>query len=192
MKSLLDARPETEQPKLRWTREEAARLAELFPDQRYELIEGELINKMGQKPPHAYVVALLTHVLQAHFPKRVRTQLSIDLPGDDGLYSEPEPDAVVLNRNIDEFAHRHPAPEDIALLIEVAYSSLERDLGTKANLYARNGIPEYWIIDIVGRRALVHRHPEQGGYRTVTASSGREILSFGPWQTTVDELLPPA
>src|SRR5436309_122918 len=57
-----------------WTREEAAKLTEMFPGERYELIEGDLIDKMGQKPPHAYVITALTALLGAAFPRRIRIQ----------------------------------------------------------------------------------------------------------------------
>src|SRR5262249_15697745 len=55
-----------------WTREEASKLIEIFPGERYELIQGELIGKMGQKPPHAYVIAVLNALLGASFPRRIR------------------------------------------------------------------------------------------------------------------------
>ena len=101
-----------------WTREEAARLTEMFPGERYELIEGELIDKIGQKPPHAYVIAVLTGLFGAVFPRRIRIQSSIALPDPEGQYSEPEPDVVLLHKDDPQFFTRHPGPEDIALLVE--------------------------------------------------------------------------
>ena len=160
-----------------WTREEAARLTELFPGERYELIEGELINKMGQRPPHAYIIAALTTLLAAAFPRRVRIQSSIALPDPDGRYSEPEPDAVLLHREDREFFARHPGPADIALLIEVADTSFAIDRSVKYRLYARAGIAEYWIIDIPNQRAIVCRRPEGEEYKSVTISAMDEKIS---------------
>ena len=160
-----------------WTREEAARLTELFPDQRYELIEGELIDKMGQKPPHAYVITVLTKLLGAAFSGRIRIQLSINLPDPDGLHSEPEPDLVVLHKEDQEFFSRHPGPADIALLIEVADTTFATDRSVKYRLYARAGITEYWIIDIPRQRAVVCRRPEGDEYNSVTIISATEEIS---------------
>src|SRR5207248_2403399 len=108
-----------------WTRDEAARLTEILPGQRYELIEGELINKMGQKPPHAFLLALLNTVLSQNFPGRVRVQLPIALPDPEGITSEPEPDVLVLKNSSPEFMRRHPGPHDIALLIEVSDTTIQ-------------------------------------------------------------------
>src|SRR5262249_58593782 len=105
-----------------------------------ELIEGELINKMGQKPPHAYVIAVLNRLLGAAFPGRIRIQSSIALPDPDGQYSEPEPDVVLLYKDDPQFFTRHPGPKDIALLIEVADTTLGFDRSTKYRLYARAAI----------------------------------------------------
>jgi Uma2 family endonuclease len=135
-----------------WTREEAEKLAEIFPGQRYELIEGELINKMGQKPPHAGLIRILMSMLEAAYPTRVRVQSSISVPDPEGTYSEPEPDVVLL-RTADPFLDRHPGPADIALLIEVSDTTLPLDRGTKAALYARCGIEEYWHIEVTNHLA---------------------------------------
>ena len=67
---------------------------------------------------------------------------------------------------------RHPLPGDILLLIEVADTTLPLDLGEKATLYAEAGIPEYWVVDIEGRRLLAHRQPAGGGYSDVRSFAG--------------------
>jgi Uma2 family endonuclease len=161
-----------------WTREEAARLKDLFPDQRLELIEGDLINKMGQKPPHAYVLMVLTQVFSQAFPGRVRVQSAITLPDPEGIRSEPEPDVVILHQASADFFHRHPGPPDIALLIEVSDTSLSMDRETKARLYARCGIEMYWIVDIQRRRVLVLLHPSGEEYNSITTYEGNESVSF--------------
>lgn len=159
-----------------WTREEALKLTELFPGSRYELIEGELIDKMGQNPPHSYVIARLNALLAATFPDRIRIQSSISLPDPDGRYSEPEPDVVVLNRDND-FFDRHPGPADIALLVEVSDTTFSTDRQIKYRLYARAGIAEYWIIDILKRRAIVCRNPAGEDYRSVTIFDDTAVIA---------------
>jgi Uma2 family endonuclease len=161
----------------RWTRDEAAKLSEIFPGERYELIEGELINKMGQKPAHAYVIAVLNKLLSAAFSGRVRVQSSIQLPDPERQYSEPEPDLVLLHREDPALLHRHPEPPDIALLIEVSDTTLALDRGTKLALYARSGIQEYWIIDIPNRRTIVCRNPRGEEYASVTICDAAEPIS---------------
>jgi Uma2 family endonuclease len=162
----------------RWTREEAAKLVELFPDKRYELIEGDLINKMGQKPPHVYVIKLLHGALATVFGSgRVQSQSSIRLPDPDGQYSEPEPDVVLLHRESPEFFDRLAGPKDIALLIEVADTSFTFDRSVKYRLYARADIAEYWIIDITNRRTVVCRHPAGDEYKSVTIVDASEEIT---------------
>lgn len=173
-----------------WTREEFARLSDLFPGQRYELIEGDLIDKMGQKPPHAYLITLLNAIFSQRFPGLVRVQLPIALPEPEGLTSEPEPDLVVLHQNKSgtEFLRRHPGPQDIALLIEVADSSFQFDRETKGRLYARSGVEQYWIVDVSQRRVLVLQGPGDE-YKSATIFEGDEKLSFGTFAVTVGDLL---
>lgn len=62
---------------------------------------------------------------------------------------------------------RIPQPEDVLLVTEVAASSLSLDLSTKADLYARAGIPDYWVLDVNQRRMIVHRQPAEGKYSSV-------------------------
>jgi len=172
-----------------WTREEFARLSDLFPGQRYELIEGDLIDKMGQKPPHAYLITLLNAIFSQTFPGLVRVQLPIRLPDPQGITSEPEPDLVVLYQKNSgtEFLRRHPGPQDIALLIEVADRSFQFDRETKGRLYARSGVEQYWIIDVQQRRVIVLQGPGDE-YKSATIFEGDEELSFGTLVITVRDL----
>jgi Uma2 family endonuclease len=161
----------------RWTREEAERLSELFPLERYELIAGELINTMGQNPLHAVLVAVLMDLFLKVFPGCVRVRSSIALPDPDGRYSEPEPDLAVLHADVREFGDRHPGPEDIALLVEVADTTLRTDRDVKGRLYARAAITEYWILDVQRRQTLVCRQPAGDQYENVEIVSWAEPLT---------------
>jgi len=139
--------------------------------ERYELIDGEIIVKMGNKPPHALVMTLLSEWLTSVFgAKYVYNQAEIEIGAEDRSTSRPQPDLAVLARPVTEFATAVVGPGDIRLVVEVSDTTLSQDLRTKAALYARAGIPEYWVADIVGRRFFVHTGPdlEHGGYMSVT------------------------
>jgi Uma2 family endonuclease len=161
-----------------WTREDAAKLSDMFPGQRYELIEGDLINKMGQKPPHAYVIAVLTSILSLAFPHRVRIQSPIVLPEPEGVWSEPEPDVVLLRKDCSEFFHYHPNPQEITLLIEVSDTTFQIDRETKARLYSRCAIELYWIVDIQLRRILIFGTPGVEEYKSVTIYERHEYVTL--------------
>jgi Uma2 family endonuclease len=173
-----------------WTREEVDKLSEIFPDQKYELIEGELIDKMGQNPPHGYVIAVLTEILSTAFPGRVRIQLTIALPEPEGIFSEPLPDVAVVRKKSTEYFYRHPGPPDIALLIEVADSSVQMDRGTKARLYARCGVELYWVVDISGRRIIVYRNPGPEEYNSVTIYQVHDQVPFEGISVAVEQIFP--
>ena len=164
----------------RWTRREVDGIsaAGLLDQQRLELIEGELIDKMGKNRPHVNCVALLHAWLVAIFGARfVLQEAPIDVAPEDNPTNEPEPDLVVLSRDLADFLRDNPRPQDLRLVIEVAESTLEFDLLTKARLYARAGIPDYWVLDIAGRRMIVHRAPEMGRYTSVAAYSAEETVA---------------
>jgi Uma2 family endonuclease len=164
-----------------WTRDEVATLNQAFPEQRFELIEGELIDKMGQKPPHATLVAVLNGILSEAFPRRVRVQSAISLPDPEGIRSEPEPDVVVLKREVTEFFHRHPEPRDITVLIEVSDTSLQMDREIKARLYSRCGVEAYIVVDIPQRRVILMQQPGSSEYSSVAIFQGDQSVAFiGP------------
>ena len=162
---------------------------------RYELIEGEVILKMGQGPLHAYVITRLTVWLMTLFGADfVRFQLPMRLLGRDSETSEPEPDALVLARPASEFLRENPGADDALLVVEISDTTLSFDRNTKAALYARASIPEYWIVDISGRRIFVHRQPTSSGYGELIAyGEGEETdtLAYPEQSVRVTDLLPP-
>jgi Uma2 family endonuclease len=167
-------------PRKRWTRAEYESLSSsgLLNSQKLELIEGELINKMGKKRPHVNSAAILHAWLVGIFGARMVLQESpIDVAAGDNPASEPEPDLIVLKRDLFQFQRANPGPRDLALVIEIADSSLGFDLSTKAALYARAGIIDYWVLDIAGRRMFVHRDPQAGRYVSVAAYSSEESVA---------------
>jgi Uma2 family endonuclease len=166
-------------PHKRWTREECAALesAGLIDPQRYELIEGELVQKMAKNPPHMRAILLLSRWLRSIFSELfVVQEPSIDVRPEDNPSSEPEPGAIVLNRSFLEISAR-VRPGDLRLVAEVSDTTLLFDLTTKARLYARAGIPEYWVVDVNGRRLVIHREPADGVYRSVVAYGEEERVA---------------
>lgn len=167
-------------PRKLWTRSEIEALSSsgLLDAQRLELIEGELINKMGKKRSHVSSrVLLMRWLVQVFGELRVIPESPIDVAPEDNLTNEPEPDLIVLKRDLSHFAEHNPQPHDLHLLVEIADSTLGFDLKTKAALYARAGLAEYWVLDIAGRRLLVHRDPQEGHYTSVVAYGYEESVT---------------
>ena len=96
---------------------------------------------------------------------------------EDNALNEPEPDLTILNRDLSYFLTERPGPHDLHLVIEAADSTLGFDLRTKAALYARAGILEYWVLDVDGRRMIVHREPLEGRYASVLAYGYEESVA---------------
>lgn len=163
-----------------WTRSEFDELysSGLLNGQKLELIEGELIDRMGKKRPHVNSLALLHRWLVGVFGwPLVIQEAPIDVAPEDNPTNEPEPDLIVLTRDLSHFTKENPRPEDLQLVVEVADSRLGFDLTTKAPLYARAGILEYWVLDVAGRRLIVHRDPQAGRYVSVAAYGEEESVA---------------
>jgi len=142
------------------------------------LVDGELISKMGKNRPHVVTHGIIRRWLSRIFgDEYVDSEAPIDVAPEDSPTSEPEPDLIVLTKPAPEF-DRNPKPADIRLLVEISDSTLGFDLTAKAELYARAGIPEYWVFDVQACRLIVHRDPANGLYHSVAAYGSRE--SVGP------------
>ncbi len=138
------------------------RLGELgffAPDERIELIRGELIIKAAKSTFHSVCNSLLLGELCALARKKaiVRGQEPIILSNN----SEPEPDVVIARNRSDNYLSSHPEPADILLVIEVSDSTLKYDQRTKLSLYAEAGIANYWIFNLVDNQLEMHSEPYQ-------------------------------
>lgn len=129
----------------------------LTDDDPVELLEGVLVFKMPKNPPHVFVVEAaaetINKILNDGWFYRQQEPITLE----DG---EPEPDGIVIRGSRTDYRSRHPSPADVALIIEVADKTLSRDRGIKLRSYARAGIAEYWIINLIDRCVEVYRHPE--------------------------------
>lgn len=169
----------TDVERKRWTRDECEELAAagIQALDRYELIEGELIQKMPKHMPHSLVMMLLLDWLRGVFGVLfVVPEGSVDLPGRDFNTSVPEPDLFVLRRSAREITFRANS-QDVLLAIEVSVTTLNFDRTIKAALYARAAIPEYWVVDVNARRIIVHRNPQDGIYQSILTYSENESVS---------------
>lgn len=149
----------------RFTVEQFHRLCEAVPEQRLELIEGELLQVIAKGTRHTAVVHRLISAIQACLAAspQVPLQLRVEAPLDLGPANEPEPDLALVARRDDDYWSAHPTAADTALVIEVADSSLAFDLEAKARLYGAAGIPHYWVIDVLQPRLHVLREAAAPG-----------------------------
>jgi Uma2 family endonuclease len=94
----------------------------------------------------------------------------------EGIFTEPEPDLAVLAHPAADYAEP-PEPGDVRLLIEIADSTLDFDLGQKADRYAASSLADYWVLDVKGRRVIVHRDPVDGKYTSVLSYAADELVA---------------
>jgi len=180
-------------PRKRFTEDEVEALARLgqVSAQHIELIEGDIVPKMPNNPPHAIFAQWVYLALVALFGRDyvlANFTLRID------VWNAPDPDVAVTTRNIYEFLHiGKPQPEEIRLLVEVSDETLSYDLTTKAVLYARANIPEYWVVSVQKRTVIIHREPTTEGYTSIVTYTEEEAivpLAMPDVQIRVAEILP--
>jgi Uma2 family endonuclease len=158
---------------------------------RVELIRGEVLAMSPIGPPHNGAVIRATNLLvpiTANYAI-VSAQGAIRL----SQYDEPQPDICLLRPREDFYSTRHPGPEDILLIIEIADSSLDFDRTTKANLYAETGIREYWVADIEQNCLWTYSGIHESAYRAVRQLARGQSLSpllLPECRIPVDAVLP--
>ena len=185
-----------------WTVEEYNRMADLLgitdTEQRYELINGEIYEKMSpQSTPHFRGILNGSRIFHRSYSTEfsVRVQVPLELT----FKHEPEPDFSIVHET-EENAEKNPPIESIVLVMEVSDTTLTYDRTTKLEIYARAGVAEYWILNVKGRRLEVHREPAltangEGIYRSSRiVSSGEKVALPGldNIDIAIDDLLPSA
>ena len=161
-----------------WTVEEFYRAygaGEFGDDKRWELIQGRIIEKMPLGPRHSYLADAIAHMLRDALEPSllVREEKSVHLSFD----TELVPDISVVGGIRADYEERHPGPEDAVLLVEVADTSTAKDLGEKAQSYARAGIADYWVVLVNEAAIAVHRQPSAEGYQEIVRLMGTNTLS---------------
>lgn len=183
---------QTEATKKLFTIDDYYRIAEtgvFAPDDRVELIEGEILEMSPIGPRHAACVNRLTRAFR---PIDDRAVLSVQNPTHLNLYNAPQPDLLVLKPREDFYAGGHPVPEDVLLAVEVSETTLRYDQRVKVPLYARTGIREVWVVDVTADRLYVYRDARDGAYQAVsTLGRGESVapVAFPDFVLKVDSIL---
>ena len=173
----------------KWSVDDYHRMIEagILRDRRVELLAGEIV-EMSPDPIHYNTAKRGARYLEELLTGRadVRFNGPITL-----LNSEPEPDIAIVRLPESTYNNRHPEPEDIFWVIEVAKTSLKKDLDFKGSIYATAGIQEYWILDISSKRLIVFREPQNGQYVIEqTLVQGEVIpLAFPDIRVLIERLL---
>lgn len=148
----------------------------LKEDDRVELLNGEIIAMCPIGPRHAAHVDRLVDILPPKLKGKVKLRVQSPILLSD--YSEPQPDLALLKPRTDFYASGHPTPADVLIVIEVSDSAVEQDRRLKIPTYARAGIVETWLIDLVADRVEVHSNPYNGIYQEVRiVQRGQKIIS---------------
>lgn len=157
----------------RLTVDEVIRMSEvgiLDERERVELRDGVLVEMNAESLDHVETIEALTKALSDRYygtSTRVRVQSTMYI----NEYNFLLPDLMVRNGPRGAW----PTPDQVPLMIEVAFSSLRYDLGVKALDYARWGTPTYWVVDLVHREVVVHTNPSDGRYASIQRV-GEDVL----------------
>ncbi len=168
----------------------------LTDDDPVELLEGWLVIKMAKNPPHRLVTGLIRTELEKLISGGwyVDSQEPITLAN-----SEPEPDVMIVRGNRRDYLERHPEAKEIALVVEVADTTLPRDRNLKKRIYAAAKIPVYWLVNLIEEQIEVYTQPsntlEQPTYQKREDYQRSQLLSVviegqEVGQLLVDKLLP--
>ena len=159
------------------------------PNAKLELIDGDLNAMTPEAVSHTIGIDLVAQSLQRAVGRGFYVRIQHPLAVDD--YSEPEPDVAVVRGAIRDYDQGHPT--SAVLVVEVSNESLRYDRTVKQHLYARCGIPEYWILALPESRLEVCRYPAGDGYQSITIqAAGHRVrpLARPDAQIAVDDLLP--
>jgi Uma2 family endonuclease len=158
----------------------------LFEDEHVELLEGVVVRMSPQGAKHAAVVQRLTHLLVLALGQRAAVRIQSSFAASDG--SQPEPDVAVVPPGDYDDAH----PSEAWLVVEVSETSLVKDRGLKARLYAETGVPEYWVVNAVDDIIEVHSEIVRGAYARVVPYRKGDVIDlqrFPQVNIRVDDVL---
>jgi Uma2 family endonuclease len=151
---------------------------------RFELLGGEIIEKLPPSPRHDTrvdrIAACLGRLTWGE-PSHCRQEKTVRL----GPYHDPQPDVSVIRGWSEDYETRYPVPDDALLIVEVADSSLEYDRGNKLRAYAAAGIREYWIVNLREDRLEVYREPQDAAYSRRDFYRGDQVTPLAAPTATV-------
>jgi Uma2 family endonuclease len=145
------------------------------PEDRIELLEGWLVEKMSKNPLHRFSTQVLRELLISILPSG---WFADDQEPVTTANSEPEPDMAIIRGERRDYLKRHPMPHEIGLVVEIADISLKQDRRLKQRIYASAGIAAYWLLNLQERQLEVYTQPVGEGiearYESVTIYSDTE------------------
>jgi len=182
-------------PRIRFTSSDVRKMwqMEVFAGQRFELIDGDLIDKSGQSPQHSHALhSCMQALAETVGLKLIRNHTPVKASPADSKWNFPEADLAVLREYKTDFKRRHPKGNELMLAVEVSDTTLEHDAWTKRDLYARAGVPEYWILDLTYPRLLVFSelNTEKGEYASLKGYTAEDSVTFASKTIPVSALLP--
>ncbi len=181
-------------PRKLWTRADYQRLFEcrvLDGDEPVELLEGEIVVKVKKGRPHIVACMRCQRLLMQVFGmERIQSQAPV-APDN---HNEMDPDVAVLRLTVDDYPGDAPGPSELLLLVDIPVATKRRDGYIKATVYARAGVPEYWVLDIKARTLTVLREPSQTGCQKERLLAEADVVAplFAPEAAlNVSAMLPP-
>jgi len=155
----------------------------LTPEDKVELLNGEIIKMSPIGSLHAGYLNILNELFTDELGKKVhvQTQSPVRL----SKFSEPEPDLMILKRRKDHYLTRLPRPKDVYLVVEVSDTTLEKDRLIKAPLYAKAGISEYWIVNVVDKQLEIFSNPRDGKYEQESITKSKKIAYFAAFDINI-------
>ena len=160
----------------------------LLEGKSVEFLEGEIIEVSPEGIEHSYtndsIVKYLRNLLANLADVKESHPITLD-------NSEPEPDIAVVRLPESIYRNHHPYPQDIYWLIEISNRTLKKDMEDKIITYARNGIPEYWVIDLVNKKLITYTQATDINYEQVTEYKTGTVssLAFPDIAIALDKLL---
>lgn len=148
---------------IKWSVDDYHRMIEagILRDRRVELLAGEIVEMSPETPLHYNTTKRGAKYLEALLENKADVRFNGPITLSD---SEPEPDLAIVRLPESIYNNRHPTPQDIFWIIEVAKTSLKKDLELKAKIYATAMIQEYWVLDLFAKQMTVFRYPQNGNY----------------------------
>ncbi len=162
--------------------------AGILSDRPVELLAGEIVEMSPEGPLHRYTLTESVKYLRSVLEDKAEVQEAHPITLSD---SEPEPDITIIQSPNSRYKTRHPYPEDIYWLIEIANTTLTRDLTLKQRIYANNNIREYWVVNLVKTEITVFTQPLNDSYQQQQIYKQGNIcaLAFPDIQISVSKIL---
>jgi Uma2 family endonuclease len=173
----------------KWSIDDYHRMIEagILHDRQVELLGGEIVEMSPETPLHYTTAKRGAKYLEELLSGKAEVRFNGPITLSD---SEPEPDIAMVRSPEVAYWDHHPSPEEIYWLIEIAHTSLKRDLEIKLALYAAAGIREYWILDLSAKQLLVFRNPQGGTYLENDVMREGSIAPLADVSVEVRRLLP--